>query len=179
MRTKPKYDKKFVEQCQRKALSVRKYAAKRYFFLHNCLDDIEAWVMLQYIEGRSLETRSNYLLTDYMRATFGDARADKFRGFWEFSTEQDNPTIKLIGADPRENFDNVLDNATLIKEMEMNLPFILTASECRVLRLYYFHDMDREQMAKVMGVTISRISQALKAAILKLRRFYNTHLTDF
>lgn len=174
-----KYKKEYVEKCQKKAHSVALYARRRYHFLSTYVEDIESWVMLQFIEGRSLKTRNSFLLVDYLRDVFGDTRYEKTKPFWFITSNPKNPEVMNATDTDMGRIDHDIDVKGLVSEMEMNMPFILTAQECRVLRLFYFHDMEKKKMSVIMGVTESRISQIWQSALMKLRRFYARHLTDF
>jgi len=177
----PKYNEKFVQSCAKKARAIRLLAQRKYSFLRVYLDDLEAWSMLRLIEGRSLKTKNNYMCVDYMRATFGDARADSHLGpkqFISMNLMQEDEHKQFAAHEPKD-FESVLSDKILANDILESLPLIVNKQEVKVIRKYFREAKTYREIGKEMGFTESRAAQIMQAGLAKLRLFYFKYLTDF
>jgi RNA polymerase sigma factor for flagellar operon FliA len=76
---------------------------------------------------------------------------------WQFACPDQTADETLEKEDARE---------TLVRALEQ-----LPARERQVLSLYYFEELTQSQIAQVLGVTESRVSQLRTKAVAKLREF--------
>jgi RNA polymerase sigma factor FliA len=88
-------------------------------------------------------------------------------------SEDGSETIDLIEAAPSLNDPNPFD-LCLEGEMRTHLAEAigkLTEREQLILSLYYREELTMKEIAKVVGVALSRVSQIREAAVIKLRKY--------
>lgn len=75
-----------------------------------------------------------------------------------------------ISEDPDQEPESILDNDLLIEMLSTAID-ALPERDRLVITLYYYEELTLKEIAKILGVTESRISQIHTRAILKLRGF--------
>jgi RNA polymerase sigma factor for flagellar operon FliA len=109
---------------------------------------------------------------DYLRKIVAQLDTLHVTGQRVVASEGDSETIDVIESAPDLNAPNPFD-LCLTGEMRTHLAEAiseLSEREQLILSLYYREELTMKEIAKVVGVALSRISQIREAAVLKLRK---------
>lgn len=172
---KPKYSPEFIAQAKLCAKGCRSYAGQKYFYAQPYLEDIESWCFLRYLEGRSLKTQFRNMVIDYFRKFLGDTR--RKNQLYEVEKPDKNRT-KAQFIEEVASKDPAPDEMMVLKQRDSklfdSLIMHLTEREIFIMRCYYFQELRMHEIADLLGVTESRISQLHDVALQKLKnKFLN------
>jgi RNA polymerase sigma factor FliA len=109
---------------------------------------------------------------DYLRKIVAQLDVLHITGQRVVATEGDSETIDVIESAPDMNGPDPFD-LCLTGEMRTHLAEAiakLSEREQLILSLYYREELTMKEIAKVVGVALSRVSQIREAAVTKLRR---------
>ncbi|HEY1648519.1 MAG TPA: FliA/WhiG family RNA polymerase sigma factor [Terracidiphilus sp.] len=109
---------------------------------------------------------------DYLRKIVAQLDTLHVTGQRVVASEGDSETIDVIESAPDLDAPNPFD-LCLTGEMKTHLAEAiskLSEREQLILSLYYREELTMKEIAKVVGVALSRISQIREAAVLKLRK---------
>lgn len=109
---------------------------------------------------------------DYLRKVVAQLDALHITGQRVVASESDSETIDVIESAPDLSGPNPFD-LCLTGEMRTHLAEAigkLGEREQLVLSLYYREELTMKEIAKVVGVALSRVSQIREAAVVKLRK---------
>lgn len=109
---------------------------------------------------------------DYLRKIVAQLDTLHVAGQRVVATEGDSETIDVIESAPDLDGPNPFD-LCLTGEMKAHLADAiskLSEREQLILSLYYREELTMKEIAKVVGVALSRVSQIREAAVIKLRK---------
>lgn len=110
---------------------------------------------------------------DYLRKIVAQLDTLHITGQRVVATEGDSDMIDVIESAPDLDSANPFD-LCLTGEMKAHLAEAigkLTEREQLILSLYYREELTMKEIAKVVGVALSRVSQIREAAVIKLRKY--------